>query len=119
MAFFSWSRSVAAGATDTPLEVTGNTWKYQRVPYDCMVEILHRATAVGMVATINSGSDEVQQESPVSAGGTAGVLTGRLNVEPVTFSAKAGDTITLRYRNTTGGAVGADGTIELTRKGGG
>jgi hypothetical protein len=117
MAFFSFSRSVATGATDTPLEVTGNTWKYQRVPYDCMVEVIHRATVTGVLVTINSGSDEVQQESPISSGGTAGVLTGRLNVEPITFSAKAGDTITLRYRNTNAGTANIDGTIELTRKG--
>lgn len=116
MAFFSFSRSIAAGATDTPLEVTGNTWKYQRVPYDCIVEIIHRSTLTGMLVTVNAGSDEIQQESPVSTGGTAGVLTGRLNTEPLTFAAKSGDTITLRYRNTNAGANNIDGTIELTRK---
>jgi len=119
MPFFAWSRAITTGATDTPLDASGNTWKYNRAPYDGVVEILHRATAVGMVVTITAGSDEVQQESPISAGGTAGTLTGRLNVEPVTFTVKAGDVIGLRYRNTTGGTITVDGTIELTRKGGG
>ena len=117
MAFFSFSRTVTTGSTDSPLEVSGAAWKYQRVPYDCMVEILHRATVTGVLVTISSGSDEIQQESPISSGGTAGVLTGRLNVEPVTFFAKGGDTITLRYRNTNAGSANIEGTIELTRKG--
>lgn len=119
MAFFSFSQSVAAAATATPLDQTGNTWKYNRAPYDGMVEIIHRTTLTGMLVTITAGSDEVQQESPVSAGGVAGVLTGRLNVEPVTFSVKAGDVIGLRYRNTNAGANQLDGSVELTRKGGG
>lgn len=115
MAFFSWSNSVAAGAISNPLDVAGQEWKYKYVPYDAIVEVLHRATAVGVVCQITSGSDEIQQTSPVSAGGTAGVLTGRLNVEPVTFRAKAGDLIIISYRNTTGGAVNVEGTIEFTR----
>lgn len=117
MAFFSWSASVAAGASFNPLEVSGNTWKYNRAPYDALAEVIHRATAVGMVVAITTGSDEVQQESPVSAGGTAGVLTGRLNVEPVTFLAQQGDVMRVVYRNTTVGAINVDGTIELTRRG--
>ena len=115
MAFFTWSNSVAAGAISNPLDVAGQEWKYKYVPYNCIVEVLHRATAVGVVCQITTGSDEVQQASPVSAGGTAGVLTGRLNVEPVTFSAKQGDLIIISYRNTTAGAITTDGSIEFTR----
>lgn len=118
MAFFSWSQSLAAGAIANPLDTAGQEWKYKYVPYDCIVEVIHRATAVGMVVQITTGSDEVQQTSPVSAGGTAGVLTGRLNVEPVTFRAKAGDLVIISYRNTTAGAITCDGTIEFTRVGG-
>jgi hypothetical protein len=117
MAFFSWSSSVAAGATFNPLEVTGNTWKYNRAPYAGLVEVIHNATAAGMVATITAGSDEIQQESPVSGGGTAATLVGRLTVEPITFMVNAGDVIRVVYRNTTAGAVTVNGTIELTRKG--
>jgi len=118
MAFYSWSQSLAAGAIANPLDTAGQEWKYKYVPYDCIVEVIHRATAVGMVVQITTGSDEVQQTSPVSAGGTAGTLTGRLNVEPVTFRAKAGDLVIISYRNTTAGAITVDGTIEFTRVGG-
>jgi hypothetical protein len=118
MALFSFSASVAAGAVFNPLEVAGSQWKYSRTPYDSIVELLHRSTLVGMLVTVTSGSDEVQQESPISGGGTAGILTGRLNVEPLTFKAKAGDLIQIRYRNTNAAANNVDGTIELTRVGG-
>lgn len=114
MAFFAWSASVAAGAQFSPLDATPK-WKYVYAPYDGVCEVLHRATGVGVVAQLTAGSDEIQQESPVSAGGTAGVLTGRLNVEPVTFTVKAGDLISVNYRNTSAGALNVDGTIELTR----
>jgi len=118
MAFFSFSSSIAAGASLNPLDVSGSSWKYQYAPYDAICEVIHRATLVSMLVQITAGSDEIQQESPVSAGGTTGVLTGRLNVEPVTFKVKAGDLIQIRYRNTNAGANNIDGTIELTRMGG-
>jgi len=114
MAFFTWSLAVAAGATSDPLDQAGNSWKYRYIPYDCIVEIIHDTTAVGVTQTITAGSDEILQESPVSAGGTAGVLQGRLNREPVTFKAKAGDLVIIRYRNTTAGALTISGSIELT-----
>lgn len=115
MAFFSWSQSIAAGGSFQPLDQAGATWKYQYAPYDAIVEVIHRATAVGVVTQTTAGSDEIQQESPVSAGGTAGVMTGRINVEPLTFKVKAGDLLQIRYRNTTAGAITIDGTIEMTK----
>lgn len=118
MAFFSWSNSIAAGAQTNPLDTAGQEWKYKYLPYDCVVEVIHRATAVGVVVQVTAGSDEIQQTSPVSAGGAAGVQTGRLNVEPLTFRGKAGDLIMINYRNTTAGAITLDGTIELTRMNG-
>lgn len=117
-AFFTWSSAVGIGATFTPLDQAGNAWKYAVAPYDGVIEIIHRATLVSLLVTITAGSDEIQQESPVSAGGTIGILTGRLNVEPVTFTVKAGDLIQLRYRNTNAGANQVDGSIELTRRAG-
>jgi len=103
-------------ATQTnPLDQAGNEWKYKYVPYACVVEVLHRATAVGMVFSITSGSDDIMQSSPVPSGGTAGVPPARLNVEPITFKANAGDVLQIVYRNTTGGTITVDGTIELTK----
>jgi len=116
MAFFTASTSIAAGSSLNPLEVTGTNWKYNRLPYDATVEIMHNATATGIVCIITSGSDEIMQESPISAGGTAAVLPARLSTEPVTFTGKAGDVIQPRYRNTSGGAITLNFTIEITRR---
>lgn len=115
MAFFTYSASLAAGASVNPLDISGNTWKYNRAPYDATVEIIANATATGVVCTLTAGSDEIMQECPITAGGTAAVLPARLNVEPVTFSVKAGDVIQPRYRNTTAGAITLNFSIEMTR----
>jgi len=117
MAMFGWSLLIAGGASTNPLDQAGNEWKYKYVPYDAIVEILHRATAVGMVHQLTSGSDEIVQQSPTPAGGTAGVPPARINTEPITFRAKQGDLIMINYRNTTGGNITVDGTIEFTKVG--
>lgn len=110
MPALTWSQSVAAGATFLPLD----GWQYEYAPFPCLVEIFQRATAVGMVATITSGSDTLQEESPIQAGGTAGVTPNRLNTEAVSDYAAGGDRLKIRDRNTSGGAVTVDGMIILT-----
>lgn len=117
MPFFTWSLSVAAGARSNPLDQAGAEWKYKYLPYDCIVEVIHDTTATGVVVQITTGSDEVMQEAPVSAGGTLNVIPSRLNREPVTFKAKAGDLLIISYRNTTGGALTVSGSIEVTKVG--
>ena len=52
MPSFVWSQSIAAGATFNPID----GWNYEFVPRPGVVKYLHRATAVGLVATITSGS---------------------------------------------------------------
>ena len=59
MPSFTWSQSIAAGATFNPLD----GWNYEFVPRPGVVKILHRATAVGLVATVTSGWDELLQEA--------------------------------------------------------
>lgn len=116
MPFFTYSASLAAGATVNPLDISGNTWKYNRAPYDGVVELMANSTgAGGIVLTLTAGSDEIMQESPITGGGTAGTLPARLSTEPITFSVKAGDVIQPRFRNPTGGALTLNFTIELTR----
>jgi hypothetical protein len=110
MPSFTWSQSIAAGGTFLPLD----NWQYQYAPYPCLIEIFHNTTATGIVVTITSGSDTLQEESPISGGGTAAVLPARLNTEPVTDKAAAGDLIKIRYRNTSAGALTVNGLINLT-----
>jgi len=109
MPSFIYSQSVAAGATFEPL--TG--WQYQYLPWPAEVNVLSRATAIAMVQVYTSGSETIVEESPVQAGGTAGVTPSSLNTPIQGWHAAAGDLLKLRYRNTSGGAVIIDGIIEV------
>lgn len=109
-----FSQSIAAGATFNPLSGTN----YQYVPAPGVVKILHRATAVGLVATILSGSDELMQEGPVPAGGTAGQTPSEFNVPAIVDQVSRGDLQSIRYRNPTGGAITIDGVWDYTPVGG-
>lgn len=113
MPSFTWTQSIAAGATFDPLDTAG--WMYRYVPYPCVVECIDNATATGIVVTRTFGSDTIQQESPVSAGGTAAVIPSRLNIEPITEKAQATDLLRIVYRNTTAGALTVNGIIQITR----
>jgi len=112
---FNISQLIAAGATFDAL--TG--WQYETPDQDCMVEILERATAVGLVGSHTSAGDTLQQESPVQAGGTAGTIPSRLNTEPITGRAPKFQKLRSFYRNPTGGGITVDYAIILTPLGGG
>jgi hypothetical protein len=112
---FTWSQSIAAGATFNPL----TTFDYETPDRDVAVEVLHRATAVGLVAVIKSGGQAISQESPVQAGGTAGTLPARQTTEPLTGKGFASRKLQVFYRNPTGGAITIDGIIIVTPTGGG
>ena len=109
MPSFIFTQSVAAGATFEPL--TG--WQYQYLPWPAEVNVLSRATAIGMVQVFTSGSETIVEESPVQAGGTTGVTPSSLNTPIQGWHAAAGDLLKLRYRNTSGGAVIIDAIIEV------
>lgn len=113
MPSLTFSQSIAAGATFDPIDSAG--WMYRYLPYNAIVEVIDRATAAGVTVVRTFGSDTIQQESPVSAGGTAGQIPSRLNVEPVTEKAQASDLLRTVYRNTTAGAITVDGIIQITR----
>jgi hypothetical protein len=113
MPSFTWSQSVGVGATFDPIDAAG--WMYRYVPYPCVIEVIDRATAVGMLVSRTFGSDTIQQESPVSAGGVAGQIPSRLSIEPITEKAQATDLIRIAYRNPTAGAITVDGIIQITR----
>jgi hypothetical protein len=109
------SQLIAAGATFDAL--TG--WQYETPDTPCMVEILERATATGLVGVHTSAGDTLQQESPIQAGGTAGTTPSRLNTEPITGRAPQFQKLRSFYRNPTGGGITIDYAILLTPLGGG
>lgn len=111
MPLFTFSVSVAAGAVATPLQ----TWQYRFPPKPSLLECMVNAAAVGVVQNLTTGAESiVQAESPVSAGGTAGVLPARLNNEPIVDKVDAGEEIVWSFRNTTGAAVVVNGVAILT-----
>jgi len=109
MPSFTFSQSIAAGATFNPLV----GWQYQYLPWPAEVTVLARAVAIAMVNTYTSGSETIVEESPVQAGGTAGVIPSPLNTPVQGWIAAAGDLLKLNYRNTSGAAINVDGIIEI------
>jgi hypothetical protein len=114
MPSLAFTQSIAAGATFDPLD----TWNYQYVPSAGLVKLNHNATAVGLLATFTSGSDQLLQEAPVPAGGTSGVIPSDFNVPPIVDKVGKGDRLSIRYRNPTGGAIIVNGNIDYAPRGG-
>lgn len=108
MPVLTWVTSIIAGGTFQPL----NGWQYEYIPFGGAIKILHDATGTGIVATVTSGSDTLQERSPVGAGGTSGVLPSELDIPPVVDMVAAGDRVKIQYENTTGGAVVVNGFID-------
>lgn len=104
-----FSVSVGAGAAAHPLQAAA--WTFETLPFPADVTILLRTTAAGVLATVMAGSEQVQPETPVQSGGTAGVTPSTLNTTPINFLAGAGDRLDIGLRNTTGGALTVDGLI--------
>lgn len=111
MATITFSRSVAAGATDTPLSALG--WAYETVAFPAAVRVLAKTTATGVVLRIAAGTEQIQDETPVQVIATAGVQPSIFNTEPIEFLAAPGDRISLAFRNTTGGALTVDGVVKV------
>jgi len=86
-------------------------WQYEYLPWPASIILLVRTTAVGINMTMYSGSETIQERSPVQSGGTAGVTPTEFTTAPLSFLAAAGDRLKLLLDNTTGGALTVDGVI--------
>lgn len=110
---FNFSTSIAAGATALPL----SSWQFRFPPKGALLELMTNATGTGVVMNLTTGAESiVQAESPVQAGGTAGVLPARLNCEPIVDAVDPGEEIVLTLRNTSAGAITVNGVAILTYK---
>lgn len=86
-------------------------WQYEYLPWPASVIILMRSTTAGNRATVYSGSETIQERSPVQAGGTIGVTPSELNTPAISFLAAAGDRLKLVLDEVLGGTPTVDGVI--------
>lgn len=111
---FAWSQAILAGGVFNPLD----GWDYETPDTDVAVEVIERATAVGLVSTVKSGGLAILQESPVQAGGTAGTIPARQTTEPKTGKGFSSKKLAIFYRNPTAGTITVDGMVIATPIGG-
>jgi hypothetical protein len=86
-------------------------WQYEFLPWPAQIILLVRATDNNERMTVYSGSETIQERSPVQGGGTAGVTPSELNTAAVSWIAAAGDRLKLVIDNTTAGTPTVDGVI--------
>jgi len=84
-------------------------WQYRYAPFRGMVRIGIHGThaAAGADVSIFTGSQNVVEQSPISAGATDGVMPSPLNVPYFEFIVDAGDLISMRI-NELGGVATSD-----------
>ncbi len=90
-------------------------WQYEWTPYPVSIILLIRATGNSVKLTIFSGSDTIQERTPVQGGGTAGVTPSELNTPAVSFMAPGGDRLKLVIDETGGLTPTVDGVVILNR----
>jgi hypothetical protein len=86
-------------------------WQFEYLPWPAQVILLIRATDGNERVTVYSGSETIQERSPVQAGGTAGVIPSELNTPAISWIAAAGDRLKVVIDNTTAGTPTVDGII--------
>lgn len=91
----------ALGASSTADPLSGNQYEY--LPFDANVEVGILTDATGVLATVTSGSDVLQEEGPVQV--------GTINVSPkypddfyLQDVAVQGERLKVRLRDTSGAA---------------
>jgi hypothetical protein len=88
-------------------------WQYEWTPYPCSLILLIRATGNSARLTLFSGSETVQERTPIQGGGTAGVTPSELNTTPVSFMAPGGDRLKLVIDEVSGLTPTVDGVVIL------
>ena len=114
MPSFIWSRALAANQlADTPL--TG--WQFERVPSafvnGAYIAVLQRATTVDVRQTIFTGSQNIQQRTPVPGGGVAGSTPVLFNTPVVDWQATPDDLLTIENDEVGGAVATVDGIITI------
>lgn len=109
-----WSDALTANQLgQTPIA----GWQFERVPgafvQGAYVSVLQRATTVNVVSSIFTGSQNIQQRSPVPAGGTAGTIPVTFNTPMIDFQATPDDLLSILNDEVGGAAANVDGIITI------
>jgi len=86
-------------------------WQYEYVPWPAVVILLVRSTTTGNRITVFTGSETIQERTPVQGGGTAGTTPSELNTPAISFHAAAGDRLKLVIDEVAGGTPTVDGVV--------
>jgi hypothetical protein len=114
MPSFIWSQALTANQTGySPLA----GWQFERVPSafigGAFVAVLQRASGVSVRATIFTGSQNIQQRSPVQAGGTAGTTPTPLNTPVIDWRASPDDLLQVLDDEVAGATPTVDGIVTI------
>jgi|SRR6267143_2823539 len=101
----------ALGASLTAFPLVGS--RYEIAPFDCAIEIAVQADATGVLATLGSGTDAIQDEGPVQL--------ATINVSPkypddfyLSDVVGQGERIVYQLRETSGAARVVLSVIKIT-----
>lgn len=100
--------SVAAN-TKSADQVTGT---YQFAPFDGELRVYARGSATGLNITLTVNGQQLINDQPVSFFGTTGALS-KQDHEIASFDIPAGSRVEFFARNTTGGALTLDFSVDL------
>ena len=105
--------TMSANGTADPIQDAD--WIFRRLPFDAAIAIADDTTgAAGTVLRqVTIGSDVQAQESPVSAGGTAGVFPNQ-DADFDGYVGARGDQIRVVYRETAAATPSVNTVVKLT-----
>lgn len=106
-------------AAQTTLSTAANTKSadqisgtYQFVPYDCELVVYARASATGLNLLLFVNGQALMNDQPIPFFGATGALTKK-DHEVASFMIPAGSRIEFYLRNSTGGALTADFSVDI------
>lgn len=92
-------------------------WQYEFVPAAWrkggVVRIFARGTTAGIRITMYTGSQTIQQRSPVQGGGTAGTTPTAFTTNPIEFYAAPGDRLIASFDEVLGGTPTLDAVFQI------
>lgn len=87
-------------------------WQYEYLPWPARILLIVRGTLAALInMTVYSGSETIQERSPIQVNGTAGTTPSELNTPPVSWLGAGGDRIKVVIDNATAGTPTVDGVI--------